>query len=81
LPPLPTSTSAPSLLPPPQQSSDIASECLLTPLCEPFTEEQLDEFLKQLLSQCAPKEEGVDEAVRLPDYLAINARASDSGII
>jgi hypothetical protein len=64
-------------------TGNMADTVLLPPLIEPFTAEQLHEYLSKLVN--AIKESNstsVEEAyakLHLPSYLAINARASDTG--
>jgi hypothetical protein len=57
---------------------------LLPPLGEQFTQEQLDEYLTKLVNTIkgkSPSEEEAYAKLHLPDYLTINARASDSGTV
>jgi hypothetical protein len=57
----------------------------LPPLSEPFTKKQLHKYLTKLVKtikkQSSPTEEETFANLHLPDYLNINARASDTGIL
>jgi hypothetical protein len=57
---------------------------LLAPLGKQFTKKQLDEYLTNLVNTIkgkGPSEEEAYAKLHLPDYLTINASASDSGIV
>jgi hypothetical protein len=85
--PLPSTLSAqqasptPTSSPLPQSSSRPASDRLQARLREPFTHNELEEFLSKLQKMCqgASKEDAFRDLC-LPDYITINARSSDTGI-
>jgi hypothetical protein len=62
------------------------SDCQLPPLGEIFTDEEFEIYFKKLhehiqqIGQGASDEE-VYKSLHLPNYLTINAKASDSGIL
>jgi hypothetical protein len=64
-------------------TGNMADTVLLPPLSEPFTDDQLHEYLSKLVNTIKESNSAsVEEAyakLHLPSYLTINARASDSG--
>jgi hypothetical protein len=57
----------------------------LPPLCTPFTDEELENYVENLIAYVKKIVQGASEEevygrLHLPDYLTINASSSDIGI-
>jgi hypothetical protein len=80
--PPPLTPPPPSLLPPMHPILHNDSDPSLTPLPEPFTDWDLNKYLRELLQhgrRGAPDEEFFN-VLRLTDYIKIDAKSSDTGI-